>query len=74
MDGDKNDTFIVTQFINPNYFILFNPYLRDDKKLKEIESCLEEEIKIYGQGSSIKSFNKGDIVAFYWTEQKHYIR
>lgn len=66
-------TFIVTQMINPNYFHLYNPYLRDDEARITLENNLVDEIRNYGL-KGIKMLKKGDIVAFYWDDGKRYIR
>jgi len=66
-------TFIVTQMINPNYFHLYNPYLRDDEARITLENNLVAEIRNYGLKGT-KIFKKGDIVAFYWEDGKRYIR
>ncbi|CAG9798017.1 unnamed protein product [Chironomus riparius] len=73
----ENDekTFIVTQMINPSYFHLFNPYLRDDKARNALEENLISEIQNFGyKNSTERKHKKGDIVAYYWEDGKRYIR
>jgi hypothetical protein len=67
-------TFIVTQMINPNYFHLYNPYLRDDDARNKLEEGLITEIANFGNKDPEKKYKKGDIVAYYWQEGKRYIR
>ncbi|XP_070509283.1 uncharacterized protein [Chironomus tepperi] len=71
-NGEK--TFIVTQMINPSYFHLFNPYLRDDEARKTLEESLVTEISNYGFSGTERKHKRGDIVAYYWEDGKRYIR
>lgn len=73
-EENVDETYIVTQMIHPNYFVLFDPQKRDDLNRKALEDDLESQIQLYNQFERNISYKKGDMVAFYWTEGGRFIR
>lgn len=73
---NEDQTAIVTKIINPNHFYIFNPHLRNENCINEIESKLKEIENEQTPNKSEFSYipKKNDCVAYYWQEGKKWIR
>ncbi|KAG5675779.1 hypothetical protein PVAND_005653 [Polypedilum vanderplanki] len=80
-EQDK-ETFIITRFINPNHFYLYDPNRKDDSTLETMEKMISKQISVMKSNINFSEkraqyehkIKRGDMVAYYWREKHKYIR